>query len=204
MARPQRASDEPSRRVPAHPDLLRESPNPVGLPRRHVIQETERAPRIELRVVEIPGERYSFGLYDAISDSSIPRIERNKPFELSVEGRIWEAVDRVTLSSFRALTGPPWKTLPAELASRWDSRWAEIEPPKGDEIIEGKLPTSYPLEGHRLIVFDATFTDPWDEGRNDSQGVEVYGRARIGNTGVPEQATSMSVLSRYSSLCNHM
>jgi hypothetical protein len=174
MARPQRAPDEPARQVPAHPDLPTAKPDQEESQEGQASSATERAPRIELRLVRIPGERDSFGFYDAISGSPIPRIERNKPFVLAVERRIWNVADRVTLSNFRALTGPPWEVLPAELVSRWDSRWAEmeIELPRGEESVVWTLPTSYPHDSHRLIVFDVTvsrgdfvftFTDPWDE-----------------------------------------
>jgi hypothetical protein len=140
-------------------------------------EQCRQVPRIELRIVEIPGGRDSFGFYDAISGSPIPRIERNCKFELAVEGDVWKVVDRVTLSNFRALNGPPWEAPSKDLASRWDPEWTaiEIELPrddKGDKSVVLTLPTSYPLAGHRLIVFDVTvtrgdfeftFTDPWDE-----------------------------------------
>lgn len=108
----------------------------------------------------------TFGFED-VSGSPIPSFPRNGPISLAVAPSVWHRVESVTLTEFRALTGPPWVDFPESWAGLTLTLTQAGQAP--DPFV---LRTSY-SNGHRLVKFRVTvrlkderkftYIDPWDE-----------------------------------------
>ena len=108
----------------------------------------------------------TFGFVGA-DGSPIPSFVRNQPIILSVDDGVWRWLESVTLTNFRAFSGPPWTSSRED----WDGITLELTEAR-ETPVDFVLPTSY-SGGHRLIKFDVTvifddgreftYVDPWDE-----------------------------------------